>query len=73
MSIKIKDFKTNEINFYCPNTGKCVRTMEFFEYVGKNSSEIIEYNEKNVSDNLGRIIIEKCPYCGEKHEFEVKL
>ena len=47
--------------------------MEFFEYVGKNASEIIEYNEKNVSDNLGRIIIEKCPYCCEKHEFEVKL
>ena len=45
MSIKIKDCKTNEINFYCPNTGKCVRTMEFFEYVGKNASEIIEYNE----------------------------
>ena len=54
--------KTNEINFYCPNTGKWVRTMEFFEYVGKN-----------VSDNLGKIIIEKCPYCGEKHEFEIKL
>ena len=54
--------KTNKINFYCPNTGKWVRTMEFFEYVGKN-----------VSDNFGRIIIEKCPYCGEKHEFEIKL